>query len=86
MCMLSCKEELTNTRCLPACTVNPYESCLNTHKLRDVSAYCVSTNSGAILRGTILKINPHNTAVLTCCVSARPKFSLAKLAKLKIFF
>ena len=69
MCMLSCKEEVTNTRCLPACTVNPYESCLNMHKLRDVSADCVSTNSGAILkilRGTILKINPHNTAVLTC--------------------
>ena len=59
MCTLSGKEDVTITRCLSACTVNP-------HKLRDVSAYCVSTNRGAILHGAILKINPHNTAVLTC--------------------
>ncbi len=69
ICTPSGNGQVTITPGLPACTVNPYAACLNTHKLRDAGAVRVSTNSGAILKilcGAILKINPHNTAVLTC--------------------
>ena len=45
LCTLSCKEEVTNARCLPAAYGQSACVLSDTHKLRDVSAYRVSINS-----------------------------------------
>ena len=49
MCTLSSKEEVTNTRCLPAADAHSDSGLSDTHKLRDVTAYRVASNSNPAL-------------------------------------
>ena len=49
MCTLSSKEEVTNARCLPAADAHSDSGLSDTHKLRDVTAYRVASNSNPAL-------------------------------------